>query len=431
VGLIVASIGIHRWSAGAKLEAAIQRVHDAGHPVTYAELDEYYQWPASGENRADILAEAFEATVEPDEDILEEIPFFGDDALLHRTVPFSEATVRLMRSHSEQNSEAIDLVYESFQYEECRFPIDLSVGPLVELDHLDPIRTLAKTLALSSLLATLEGETDAAARHITGIFELANSLNAEPVLLSQVHRFAINLNAIESLEQSLNRVEFTSDEMGLLQESLIEADLDEPLVQGFIGERCWWDIGASVGWSDDPRWDFDDEMGKRVVFMIGLRPTGLFHAESTQWHETYDELMAAASLPMNQRADASRSIADRVSKRQALGVNSAILIPPVAHSLVFDVRLHAQLRAAIVALAAARFESDNGAYPESATQLTPEYLDAVPIDPFGGAPIQYKRLENGFVAYSLAQNLVDDGGVESDSVRDGWREGDLTFIVER
>lgn len=43
----------------------------------------------------------------------------------------------------------------------------------------------------------------------------------------------------------------------------------------------------------------------------------------------------------------------------------------------------------------------------------------------------YRQLEKGFVIHSVAQNLVDGGGAEADNMAYGWRNGDLTYTVER
>ena len=43
----------------------------------------------------------------------------------------------------------------------------------------------------------------------------------------------------------------------------------------------------------------------------------------------------------------------------------------------------------------------------------PEYLAAVPVDPFSGQPLPYRRSADNYVVYSIAQNRSDDGGGKS------------------
>ena len=61
---------------------------------------------------------------------------------------------------------------------------------------------------------------------------------------------------------------------------------------------------------------------------------------------------------------------------------------------------------AIVALRGWR--DDHGGLPDRLTELVPDYLDALPRDPFDGEPLRYDP-ENGWL-YSVGADLVDAGG---------------------
>jgi len=61
-------------------------------------------------------------------------------------------------------------------------------------------------------------------------------------------------------------------------------------------------------------------------------------------------------------------------------------------------------------LACRIYKGRTGEYPENLEALVPALLDAVPIDPFTGKPLVYRRDGEGFIVYSLGSNLKDDGG---------------------
>lgn len=42
------------------------------------------------------------------------------------------------------------------------------------------------------------------------------------------------------------------------------------------------------------------------------------------------------------------------------------------------------------------------AYPETAKELVPKYLDAVPTDPLGGSPLVYQKTERGYLISTTA-----------------------------
>ena len=111
-----------------------------------------------------------------------------------------------------------------------------------------------------------------------------------------------------------------------------------------------------------------------------------------------------------------------------------VLMP--ARSRIFQVSLHnnARLRTVRVGLAIERYRLANGKLPENLAELVPAYLDTVPKDPFDGQELRYKRIEKGYVVYSIGEDGSDDGGEER--LPQGKRKGgkanwDVTFIVER
>jgi hypothetical protein len=63
-------------------------------------------------------------------------------------------------------------------------------------------------------------------------------------------------------------------------------------------------------------------------------------------------------------------------------------------------------------------------------ELVPEYLEAVPIDPFDDKPIKYKRTEPGYVLWIVGEDGEDNGGVERDKKKKD-QPYDLKFIVTR
>jgi hypothetical protein len=74
-----------------------------------------------------------------------------------------------------------------------------------------------------------------------------------------------------------------------------------------------------------------------------------------------------------------------------------------------------------------------GHLPENLNELMPQFLPAVPIDPFDGQPLRCHRLAKGYVIYSVGSDGHDDGGREKPA---DWKSGDkttydITFAVER
>jgi hypothetical protein len=69
-----------------------------------------------------------------------------------------------------------------------------------------------------------------------------------------------------------------------------------------------------------------------------------------------------------------------------------------------------ELRCAIVALAAKRYQQARGHWPGNVADLVPAFLTAVPRDPYDGQPFRSRLLDNGIVVYSIGSDRVDNGG---------------------
>jgi hypothetical protein len=82
-------------------------------------------------------------------------------------------------------------------------------------------------------------------------------------------------------------------------------------------------------------------------------------------------------------------------------------------------------------LAIERYRLTNGDKPpETLSNLTPTFLPSVPMDPFDGQPLRYKKLPKGYLVYSIGRDRNDDGGVDRIPHKIDSPE-DITFTVER
>jgi hypothetical protein len=95
-------------------------------------------------------------------------------------------------------------------------------------------------------------------------------------------------------------------------------------------------------------------------------------------------------------------------------------------------RLKTHELATIVLLAIHRYAGDTGAWPATLEPLVEQgYLKRQPTDPYGRGPLTYQRADEGFILYSWAPNLKDDGGhrgTNSQGEPNRWAEnGDWVF----
>jgi hypothetical protein len=84
-------------------------------------------------------------------------------------------------------------------------------------------------------------------------------------------------------------------------------------------------------------------------------------------------------------------------------------IGDVPSSFETDARFVAHLNLLRTGVAAKRYQRKHGRLPETLDALMPEFLAAVPVDPFSGKPLKaVHRDKFGMVIYSVGMNQVDD-----------------------
>jgi hypothetical protein len=94
-----------------------------------------------------------------------------------------------------------------------------------------------------------------------------------------------------------------------------------------------------------------------------------------------------------------------------------------------DRRVRAVARLRMAQLAARAYLFEKGQVPTELANLVPEYLDAVPDDPFGGGPLLARAAEGGMLIYSVGPDGVDDDGTAVEGVVKEERKGDMVVEV--
>ncbi len=71
-----------------------------------------------------------------------------------------------------------------------------------------------------------------------------------------------------------------------------------------------------------------------------------------------------------------------------------------------------------LAIAVERFHRTHGEYPHELQELAPDFIKAIPPDPFREEGFIYHRVKGGFVLYSVYRNGKDDGGKTDSNGKD-------------
>ena len=170
------------------------------------------------------------------------------------------------------------------------------------------------------------------------------------------------------------------------------------------------------------------------VLVAGQRAIGLHDASWAIFLDLMDEYIRAVQLPPWQRQGAAEFIEAKLQAVSRIHIMVHLLLPACGRVIQLDTESWARNRTARVAVALERHRLATGDLPEKLSDLVPAYLPAIPQDPFDGEPLRYKKLDTGFVVYSIGPDRQDDGGTERPARRKSREpepKYDVTFIIER
>lgn len=124
----------------------------------------------------------------------------------------------------------------------------------------------------------------------------------------------------------------------------------------------------------------------------------------------YEELETRALSSYYQTRDFWKPYRDHLNGLPWYAIVSKNVLPDMEAAFMKVATLDALILTARIGLACRIFKSRTGEYPDGLDALVPDILSELPVDPFTGKPLVYRREGKGFIAYSLGSNLKDDGG---------------------
>jgi tetratricopeptide (TPR) repeat protein len=411
VGLVAVLVLVHRNQLDRRLAA----LRAAGYPTSFAELAEYNRLPEGAPNAAEIYERAFAAFVPPVDDV--NTPRLGQAVLPERGAPLPEAMSKAIAECLAANRECLSLLHEAAGIKDCRYDWDYAGSALPGLAD---FRKCAQLLQLAALAEAEQGHTDAAITCIKDGLRLSDSLRREPMLINYLVRIAAGAVALSSLERALNVTPFTDGQLQELSGILAERAGQFDLAEAIITERC-----LSIEYARDPSRAGGLGAGGTVLRLPGVRGMGLVDIL-----DHMGSCVEAARLPLTERVARFREIGAELNQLSFLHVTVKVLAPSLVRVTELDLRFHAHLDLARTALALERYRLATGTIPDRLEQLVPQYLEQVPIDPFDGRPLRYRRTNPGYVLYSIMEDGQDNGGRERDDVMKG-EPYDWCFIVTR
>ena len=431
----------YRWAATHQVQQAVQAIRTAGLPMTGEELS-YWELDSTSPTDPESKKMALSINVTAAEDTTasllqsmdiqlnasEENPDYFVKKEKLRTalekinaIPMDQRLPNdlreLLREAVVSPKERLQRLHVAAAKPLGRFPIDYSKGYKTKLHHLPLVSQAVSDLSYEAWLATEDGDAAKTVEAIMAGLEIANTIRNDP--------FGEALTAYTSCLESLGinfyraLVKCTLDDASLarLGAAFQQAEAPEILTRILVGEQVRiLDAYDHPENAEGIEWAPTSLLDDYVPGATNL----LLKSSSGLGHDDYDKAYAlrvfgrAIEISRLPSHEMFRSAQALQTELQTTGFQSWVNRPSL-HLLV-PISLYYQemarnlfrIRFVVTAAAVERYRLIAHTPPNSLDTLVPSFLSAVPQDPYDGRPIRYRRKGNGYMIYSVGENLKDN-----------------------
>jgi hypothetical protein len=432
--LIAVYIG-YRHHLKSEVESRLNSLRAKGYPVTFKEADDWYSIPDDAENAAETYLAAFSYIQEWQGEATKMLPGVGKAPLPVRRESMTEETKDLIAEYLEDNAEALEVLHEAAAMEHCRYPVNLSLGFYGLLPHLSDMRKSALLLQLEAIYYSEHNNLLLSENAIASNIRLADSLAQEPLLVSQLARISFQNRAVYNLEYAINKMNFTDEQLVRLSGLINEKDNYESISRALVSERVFIisvfqtpitqmpKINSLYGDPESPVFDVPSAVSRKV--------TGLWYKDFIYYLDNMNIIVESVKYPSFESEDSRVAVETRLIEKFKDDPVIRKFMSPFSRCIKINEETIARLMAARTALAVERYRLAKKTLPGGLIELVPDYLEAVPKDPFDGKNLRYTKSERGYVVYSLGEDRIDDSGKEKSKDKDDSSSYDITFIVDR
>jgi hypothetical protein len=318
------------------------------------------------------------------------------------------------------------------------FNLDYQKGFDLRVSHLASLKRSAQWLDASALYDLHQGNTTKACADVRAMLALVKGETDERTAISQLVRIAIAAIGAGVTWEILQDPDVPDEDLAQLQQDWQSLEFIAPVEQAMMFERI--EMLQRIGQVQKSSEKFDILWGEFYTsdtspnrgedFMpLKKRSLSLRKWDELRWRWFWSYQDEVRDLPSFQVViDASRMAETNQSFQSVQSFALAGL--KLDQNSSYDLRnffaqsanaLYSTLRKAIrietaqnvvvTAIALKRYELRHHQLPATLAELTPDLLQAVPIDCMDGEPLRYRpNAEGTFLLYSVGDDGKDDGG---------------------
>ena len=403
--LLIALTGAIYWT-GRQLAAELIKIKQAGEPLSFSDL---IGPSLSGEDATNYYYEAL-SSIGPNslENAFRANRMYRQSLLSLPANQFPEELRQQVTKNLADFVSVFGKLAQAGQLPLNSFNIGINRGIKVCNADLQRIHSAAFLLSLQTLNLVLQGRCDDAADSTINLLKITRILDFQPITVVHVTKARLITLACEDIRILLQCSQLSDASLGRLHEALALTITPDALERTFLAERV-----------------YQTEMARNIIpenitsrLLPITAPASFGHIPkarslltkmrirraSTHYFREMARLIIASRLPWPQpleeivpNAPISAGTSNKVTSM------AAAVVYLTADSLV-------TVRSSMLAVAIERYRRSQGRLPNSLDDLSPNYITAIPLDPFTGRKLIYKTDKDGFVVYSVGINRQDDNG---------------------
>ena len=311
-------------------------------------------------------------------------------------------------------------------------------GPGMLLPNLGSIRQMARFLSIKAALATQNGNTDEAFSTVQEGLKLADLLKQEPTLVSQLVRIACDKIMIDCLERMADKTDVTTDQARALITELSQHTDATPWIRTMDGERvciglwCFQTLQHGSFRDFNPLLSTEMNFPRWLCWIFKYPMTPVLKKDFVIYLKLFSQMQDYYKVPYWKAAE---TIRNHPTNQQIppYCIMTRLLLPGLDKIATKNAEHDALIKVARAGLGLKLFKQKNGAYPDTLEKLTPEFLENIPVDPFTGKALIYRKADAGFTLYSLGPNQQDDNGTPKSTGKKATGEEpyDIVWKCER
>lgn len=383
---------------------------EEGFPQTLAQVQASYLEPESGQNGATYYQQGLD-TLQLRNLSLSDIPILGKLEVPEPLAPLPGSMRSGIGALLRSNQDAIRHFGRGAKFDRSRYAVDLSRGCDTLYPHLAQLKSAFVILELAALFHADAHNSTQVAEDIEVDLALADSLKAEPAILSQVVRTMGVSRAMMALEQSLNRTELPSEALVRLATCLHRMEESCTRGDGFNMALAAARVGSlallaepekileslhTPGLKVSPK-DVE-ELSRRLAMQSRFAPEIEFYDRAAR------RILSARKSNFPNRLQSDLVAQEEMALARSKHLTALeLVLPELLGRTTQEAECLTELRLGATAVALERYrQAHDGRYPDAVTALVPEYLPIIPVDPFHSQILVYEKKGDGYALHSTA-----------------------------